>query len=227
MEKMSDKDGPRECVRQSGPGAEVVRPARSGRLSVNGAASTRRTALEIPQGMSIVAWRNLGRQIFVVSDSSAWWLGDWLIYGQAHYPDRYKRAIDETNLDYQTLRNYAWVARQFAPYRRREKLSFQHHAEVASLTQTEQDGWLSRAEMAGWSRNELRRQIRASRGVKRGTTEVISIQMNVISDQRNRWQEAAEGAQLDLLAWIVDRLDNAATSDLELYSNRSLAVAAT
>ncbi|MFS1299826.1 LmbU family transcriptional regulator [Streptosporangium longisporum] len=175
---------------------------------------TRRTALSLPPNMSLTAWSRLGRQIFIISDSSAWWLGDWLIYGQAQYPDRYKRAIAETSLDYQTLRNYAWVARQFSLSRRREKLSFQHHAEVASLPEPEQDIWLNRAEKGAWSRNELRRRIKAERngGV---ADEVTHIQMNVIAEQKKRWQEAAESTEQDLLVWMVSNLDRAALAALE------------
>jgi hypothetical protein len=186
-----------------------------GRLGVDGSAATRRTALLIPQGLSLDSWRNLGRQIFVITDSSGWWLGDWLIYGQAHYPDRYKRAIAETALDYQTLRNYAWIARQFAPHRRRERLSFQHHAEVASMPPDEQDAWLTRAEQAAWSRNELRRQIRGMRTAGRSGGEVVHIQMEVIPDRQQRWQQAAESAEQDLVAWIVSILDGAAARQLE------------
>ena len=49
-------------------------------------------------------------------------------------------------LDYQTLRNYAWVARRFPAGRRRAGVSFAHHAEVARLPEPEQDYWLRRAE---------------------------------------------------------------------------------
>jgi hypothetical protein len=164
--------------------------------------------------MTIGAWRSLGRQIFTISDSSAWWLGDWLIYGQSAYPDRYKKAIADTALDYQTLRNYAWVARRFEPYRRRERLSFQHHAEVASLPEDEQDLWLLRAQQHGWSRNQLRRQVQCSRNGSR-EQEVVQLQMSLVADRKQRWQEAAERSEQDLLDWMVAILDRAASSTLE------------
>lgn len=40
-------------------------------------------------------------------------LGDWLAYGQAVYANRHRTAVERTSLNYQALRNYAWVARQF------------------------------------------------------------------------------------------------------------------
>jgi uncharacterized protein YbdZ (MbtH family) len=97
-----------------------------------------------------------------VRTSSAWCLGDWLAYGEAAFSGRYREAIEQTSLDYQTLRNYAWVARRFPLLRRREGLSFGHHAEVASLPPPEQDFWLRKAEDLRWSTSRLRREVRSS-----------------------------------------------------------------
>lgn len=167
--------------------------------------------------MPLHSWQRIGDQIFVISDASAWWLGDWLIYGQEHYPDRYKTAISKTSLDYQTLRNYAWVARKFSMLRRREKLSFQHHAEVARLPESEQELWLTRAEQWKWSRNELRRQIRADIS---GREEVDSpkIRLTLIAEQHDRWQKAAEQESKDLLEWILNTLNEAAKTAPPLES---------
>jgi hypothetical protein len=200
------------------PQHSQVQPDES-RMSVDGTAIKRRTALSLPRGMSISAWSKLGRQILVVSDASSWWLGDWLIYGQTQYPDRYKRAIAETSLDYQTLRNYAWVARSFVPARRRDALSFQHHAEVAGLSPSEQEKWLTLAERNGWSRNELRKQIKASRNPDEYDQDVIHIQMNVVPDQKKRWQDAAASADQDLLGWMFSILDRAASRALDARAN--------
>ncbi|NRQ31674.1 LmbU family transcriptional regulator [Nonomuraea sp. NN258] len=191
------------------------RPEPRRRPAVAGPGITRRTALALPDSMSLGEWSRLGRQIFTISDSSSWWLGDWLIYGQAHFPDRYKRAIAETGLDYQTLRNYAWVSRRVAHRRRRDKLSFQHHAEVAGLAEDQQDGWLDQAEEHGWSRNELRRRVKAARLGVRAGQEVLHIQMNVVAGRKKVWQEAADSAEQDLLAWISTSLDEAARAALE------------
>lgn len=174
----------------------------------------KRTSLKLSPGMSLDAWRHLGRQIFVIADSSAWWLGDWLVYGETNYPDRYKRAITETSLDYQTLRNYAWIARKFAPARRRDRLSLQHHAEVASLMEPEQDHWLDQAERHGWSRNELRRRIRIGRRDERVRAEVAHIRMNVVAERKRQWQEAAQRADQELSEWIAAILDDAAVAAL-------------
>ena len=75
----------------------------------------------------------------------------WLVYGESQFKDRYEEAIRRTSLNYQTLRNYTWVARRFDLSRRRDNLSFGHHAEVAALDPPEQEFWLRKAEKYGWS----------------------------------------------------------------------------
>ncbi|MFF8916093.1 LmbU family transcriptional regulator [Streptomyces sp. NPDC015032] len=202
-------------VRGRNDTVSTTRPAQE-RLGVGSRAITKRVMLSMPEGMTIDEWRNLGRQIHVISDSSAWWLGDWLIFGQSNYPNRYKKAIADTSLDYQTLRNYAWVARRFTPERRRAKLSFQHHAEVTSLPEAEQESWLTQTELHGWSRNELRRRIRDSREIGDGGKAVVRVQLDLMDQQKQRWQRAAESADQDLLAWMVAVLDGAATAVVDV-----------
>ncbi|MGP3953246.1 LmbU family transcriptional regulator [Streptomyces sp. 7N604] len=179
-------------------------------IPVNGRTTMRRTGLSLPPDLSLSEWRHLGQQIHIIADSSAWWLGDWLIFGQEHYPDRYRRALKQTSLDYQTLRNYAWVARKFEPGRRRGKLSFQHHAEVAAAPEAEQDAWLTRAEEGGWTRNELRRRMRMERQSPETSDESAVVQVKVFAERRIRWQRAADIAGLGLMDWIVQMLDEAA-----------------
>ena len=62
------------------------------------------------------------------------------------------------------------VARLFELSGRRDKLSFQHHAEVCALLPAQQDRRLDQAEGEGWSRNELRRHLRAESPRRRSET---------------------------------------------------------
>ncbi|MFE9992783.1 LmbU family transcriptional regulator [Streptomyces sp. NPDC005381] len=128
-----------------------------------------KSGMVFPQNLSERSWEQIGANLRELVNSSAWWLADWLIYGEATYGwRRYKEAVERTGLDYQTLRNYAWVARRFEHDRRRDSLSFAHHAEVTRLSPPEQDYWLRKAEQQKWSRNELRRAVRASLAVQSG-----------------------------------------------------------
>ncbi|SDI16710.1 hypothetical protein SAMN05421505_13653 [Sinosporangium album] len=186
-------------------------PTGAERLSLDGAVLTRRTSLSLPERMPLEDWKRVGRQLTCINDSSTWWLGDWLVYGREVYPDRYRRAIEDTALDYQTLRNYAWIAGRFLKHRRRPALSFQHHAEVAALADHLQDMWLDRAEQHGWSRNTLRTHIRRDRGLVPMTiTAVVQIRMDIAVEQKRLWQDAAERTHSELREWMVEVLNEAA-----------------
>jgi hypothetical protein len=121
-----------------------------------------RIGLEFPNRMSFEKWVHVGKVLSAANTSTAWCLGDWLVFGETVYNGRYRDAIEQTSLDYQTLRNYAWVARRFPLSRRRDMLSFGHHAEVAALSEPEQDFWLRKAEALSWSRNRLRAEVKIS-----------------------------------------------------------------
>lgn len=174
-----------------------------------------RVGLELPNNLTFEAWEQAGPKLFRISDSAAWCLGDWLIYGQEKYEDRYKRTLETAGLDYQTLRNYAWVARKFDLARRHERLSFQHHAEVASLSAPVQDDWLDRAEALGWSRNRLRRELREGR-LGRHTPDPTPLvpRLRVAEDAVTRWRAAANKSDTDLEQWIIHVLDLAARQEL-------------
>src|SRR5690349_4503617 len=100
---------------------------------------TTRTGLLLPAGLTFDEWASAGVRLSRLVDAFAWCIGDWLVYGRNRYENRYVEALAAVPLDYQTLRNYAWVARKVEQPRRRACLSFQHHAEVASLPPAEQE----------------------------------------------------------------------------------------
>lgn len=191
-------------------GALVVRGSREGNRQ-HGQILMTRLGLKVPENLAFDRWQQAGRQLSGIVESSAWCLGDWLVYGQRNYADRYQLAIEAANLDYQTLRNYAWVARRFEMSRRREGLSFQHHAEVASRPPAEQDELLDRAEKLGWSRNQLRRRVNERRqGQQRGGEAPVLPRLRVPPEQVERWRVAAASLGTGLDDWIVATLDNAA-----------------
>lgn len=152
------------------------------------------------------------------ANGTRWWLGDWLTFGRYKYGRRYREAIDATGLDYQTLRNYASVARRFEVSRRRDNLTFQHHADVCALTDDAQDHWLDLAAEHGWSRNELRRQLRASSSGASShlsTTVDEDVRLTLRRGAVERWQRAAERRATDFEAWITQTLDDAANAILD------------
>ncbi|WP_254594779.1 LmbU family transcriptional regulator [Streptomyces sp. 8P21H-1] len=184
---------------------------------------TTKVGLHIPVGLAFEEWEHAGRQLSGLLNSSSWWLGDWLVYGKDHYANRYERGIRAAGLQYQTLRNYAWVSRRFELRRRRSALSFQHHAELASLPVDEQEGWLDRAERLKWSTKQLRNAIRAERGgtPKQMETAAATRQLAVPDNRLQWWHKAASHAGTELAEWVMATLDAAADQVLK-ESDRQL-----
>ncbi|MGM1062480.1 LmbU family transcriptional regulator [Saccharothrix sp. Mg75] len=185
---------------------------------VEGRILTTPVGLAFPRDVTFESWEQAGQRISRIASSSAWYLGDWLVFGQDKYTDRYRRAVEAVGLDYQTLRNYAWIARKFDASRRRPGLPFQHHAEVAALPPAEQDRWLDRAEREQWSRTALRRALREARDPSGRTYRAVMPRVTAASDAVDRWRRAAVAANADFEAWIVAALDRAAARELELTS---------
>jgi hypothetical protein len=105
-------------------------------------------------------WIHWGRWLGTVGRGSAWWIGDWVRDGNTRYGERYKLVASITGYDTQTLMNMAYVTSRFEPSRRRENLSFSHHAEVAPLCREEQDRWLDHAMFGQLSVRALRAELR-------------------------------------------------------------------
>lgn len=214
-------------VRQAGLGGAPARP--SGVVVLPG------RGLHLPQELPFDSWLRVGAQLAKIASSSAWCLGDWLIYGQVAYKGRYREAVERTSLDYQTLRNYAWVARRFSLSRRRDSLSFAHHAEVAALAEVEQEFWLRKALELGWPVKQLRQQVRTShsqRSVADGTGDgkrleqipgndlddqpdaalrsTVQLRVHITPEQLETYGAAAAKDDSTVEQWAVLALDRAA-----------------
>lgn len=117
--------------------------------------------LYLPPGLDWDRYEALGSMLGALHDMSSWLIGDWLLYGEHTYGEKYAQAALVVGLGEQTLTNYASIANRIAPsIRRPGKVKFSTHAEVAALSPNEQRHWLKVAEEEGLSKMELRERIR-------------------------------------------------------------------
>lgn len=117
--------------------------------------------------LSLEEWETYGTRIGLMSKSTNWWLGDWVRFGQRRYDLRYREAAEISGYDEQTLMNLAYVAGRFSTSRRREALSWSHHAELAKLEPADQDAWLDRATVECLSVRKLRGAVRGAERERR------------------------------------------------------------
>jgi hypothetical protein len=163
------------------------------------------------RSMAFDAWRQLGGRIAIDHDAGRWLLGDWVAHGRAHYGRFYREAaLVATRLDHETLRHHAAVARRFGPARRRQDLTFRHHAEVCAIADDRvQDEWLARAAAGRWSWKELHRRLRAADGTP-PPSSAESVVVAADPEQAERWRRAASRSRCALDEWIAAALDRAA-----------------
>ena len=99
------------------------------------------------------AWLLRGAELARRLEETKWALGDWAT--AAAWGDLADVA-DEVGIAYGTLRNLASISAQFPAARRRERLTWSHHAEAAPLPVEAGDRLLALAEAEGWSVRRLR-----------------------------------------------------------------------
>jgi len=128
------------------------------------------TSLTLPLDLLYEDYETIGAFIGMVGDASRWWLADWLAQGEHLYGEKVAQAAELTRRAPQTLVNAASISRRVPPQRRRLKVSFTAHAEVASLEPADQKRWLKTAETEDLRTHELRARIQAERN---GTPDVL------------------------------------------------------
>lgn len=112
-------------------------------------------------------WIAAGRRLGAMSRSSQWWVGDWVRYGTERWGEKYAEAARITGYDVHSLRNMAYVASRFDLSRRRDNLTWSHHAEVAAFEPGDQELWLDRASGERLSVSDLRIELRTARRADR------------------------------------------------------------
>lgn len=128
---------------------------------------TRIDAEWLAEGKALVAReRDLDRS----RDTLAWEVGDWIAGHPAGYGDMSRLALD-LDVPVGTLKNRASVARRIDPSRRRDDLSWSHHAEIAGLPLEEGDAVLKEAALYAWSVDRLRSVLRERSAAGRAERE--------------------------------------------------------
>jgi hypothetical protein len=166
------------------------------------------TSLDLPADMRFNHWENLGDDLTRLHDANLWHLADWAAHGE-----RYARTYDLDRFKKKTLWNLAHISRAIESSRRREDLSFSHHAEVAALEPDYQTAFLNDAAEKSWTRDELRDQVRAFQK-RPGRQPALSVRAT--GDLYDLCNRAAQRVHMDPSAWAAAALEEAARRTLEL-----------
>lgn len=168
-----------------------------------------RTQLVLEDGLPFNEWRRLGERLVRMGESTQWWIGDWLNYGERYRRD-YRQAMEELDRAYGTLRNLAYVAAKVPPEIRHPELSWSCHRAVTSLGPEEQRVWLDEALRQGWTTRELEQALAAG---KPGRPPALTLR--AVGELHELCTRAAERAGLDPATWAAAALERAARAELE------------
>lgn len=151
-------------------------------------------AAQFSESLTFDDWAITGKRLGSIAHCSAWWIGDWINFGLARYCKRgengkfkltepVRMAMENTELEGQTIHNYAWVSKSIQLSLRRDGLTWSHHREIAEAFDkaSDQIKWLDKALWgddveAGkpriiWTVSQLRKAIRRSNGEHDGSNE--------------------------------------------------------
>jgi hypothetical protein len=121
------------------------------------------TGLSISARLSYEQWFELGKGLQSIHKSILFWLGDWLLWGEHKWGEKFSQGVELSGYSAQTLANAQWVASRIEISRRSRELSWSHHQEVAMLDPDEQDKFLHSAVEKKLGVRELRAAVRLFR----------------------------------------------------------------
>jgi len=131
--------------------------------------------LDDEKPLSFDRYEKIGGYLGAMNRACSWWLGDWLLYGEGTYGERFAQAITATGLHEETLRSRMFVCGQVPPSRRKATLRFSVHALVAKLPPKQQSYWLDKTEKQNWTATELTAAMRDERYKERDKQEKIDV----------------------------------------------------
>ena len=103
------------------------------------------TGLAIEGTPTFEEFDQLGQYLRRVHTGYQWWWGDWLLYGEGAYGERFSQALEATDWEETTLRQYAWVAKNVEKANRLDGVPFGHYVNgLASLEPADQKVWAER-----------------------------------------------------------------------------------
>lgn len=125
--------------------------------------------LDILEPLDLETWgETVGYAVGTVARSSPWYVGDWLLYGEAKFGDDATAYEGNLGLEPKTLLNYRRVADVISPDERRPELDFGHHETVVSLEPGDRKAVLDEAIAKQWTVKQTREAARLRKARPQG-----------------------------------------------------------
>lgn len=165
------------------------------------------TALVIPEDLSYDAWAEMGQPLIRIAQASMWWIGDWLLFGERKYGEKYSQAIEATGYALSTLKNAQWVADRFPPDQRREDVTFSQHKTIAGLDPKPRAELLARAAEEHMTEGELAGRVKAIKAAEKSPLETKTGVVEVIQPEPPKTVGEAIDLTMRILYQAIERED--------------------
>lgn len=114
------------------------------------------TSLVIGKRLTLEHALEIATSLGAMAQGHQWWIGDLLVAVDERFGEDGSQVEHALGIAPQTALNYRWVASRIQASRRRETLTWSHHAEVARLEPGQQDAALEHAIAESLGVRELR-----------------------------------------------------------------------
>ena len=128
------------------------------------------TGYTLPEDLPYADWEETGKKLGEQAEVQAqrmdmlrWWIGDWLLYGEFTYGEKWSQAVEVLGHRWEesTLKEWMWVADRFEKLVRTNfSLPWPHYRQAAALAPRQRTKLLQQAQDEGWSRPTVRQAIR-------------------------------------------------------------------
>lgn len=179
-----------------------------------------KTGLKFDNRIQFKEWYAVGEQLKFFESSIQFALGDWLNYGESRidWGEKYSQALDASEYEYDSLKQFAWVADKVELCTRVHNLSYSHHREVASLKTPngtpdaeQQRHYLELAVREGLSVSRLKAQIKADKIAQHLAEQVQLAQElgeKIDNQPQIKFPEVIEAAMESILpSWSGEKFD--------------------
>lgn len=125
------------------------------------------TGLEILRALTADEWRRCGARLLALTNSTAWAVGDWLVYGEGRgdYGATYDQMAEITGKSFESLSQYARVARAYPRGQRNHEVPWTHHRMALRLLPIDRQPALQLSAKNGWTVRELSGYIDTRQGM--------------------------------------------------------------
>lgn len=123
------------------------------------------THLEVFGVPTFPEWQEFGDTLRRIAKGHQWWWGDWLLFGEGAYGERFSQALEATGWEAKTIMQYARVCRDVPAAERSEDVPFSHYANgLSALGAPERAEWVALITTEDLTQQQFVRSLRASRG---------------------------------------------------------------